>query len=195
MGKKIAAKARLLASAAPVRVPDVIAQAALTPEQARRFDHVVAKVSNPLGEVTIAGDIRQHKACRRVPQFETLWRAKVIDDAAYIVLGWYWRRLGKGGSGLFKSCLDMTGGRAVHTPSTVDARADIDWARSFVRPGLLPVFDGVMADEEPFAEVARRLYPALAIGWAQRRVSAEFKAAVAMMCEGVGNRIRLENAA
>jgi hypothetical protein len=195
MGKKIAAKARLLASAAPVRIPDVIAQAALTPEQARRFDHTVAKVSNPLGEVTIAGDIRQHKACRRVPQFETLWRAKVIDDAAFIVLGWYWRRLGKGGSGLFKSCLDMTGGRAVHTPSGIDARDDIEWARGFVRPGLLPAFDGVMADEETFADVARRLYPALATGWAQRRVSAEFKEAVALLCAGVGHRIRLENAA
>jgi hypothetical protein len=195
MGKRIGGKAKLLASASAVRLPDVIAQASLTPEQAARFDHVVSKVSNPLGEVTIAGDIRQHKACRRVPQFETLWRAKVIDDAAFIVLGWYWRRLGKGGSGLFKSCLDMTGGRAVHTPSGIDARDDIDWARSFVRPGLLPVLDGVMADEESFADVARRLYPALATGWAQRRVSAEFKEAVALLCAGVGNRIRLENAA
>ncbi len=195
MGKKISSKARLLASAAPVRVPDVIAQASLTPEQARRFDHVVANVSNPLGEVTIAGDIRRHKACRRVAQFESLWRAKVIDDAAFIVLGWYWRRLGKGEAGLFKSCLDMTGSRVAHSPSAIDARADIDWARAFVRPALLPVFDGVMADEETFADVARRLYPALSEDWGKRRVSAEFKAAVAMLCDGVGNRIRLENAA
>jgi hypothetical protein len=200
MGKRTKIKAGLLASAA--RVHPVIAQAALTPEQAARCVYAVAKVANPLGEVTVQGDIRQHKACRRVPMFETLYRSKVIDDAAFIVLGWYADRLGLAMSGLFKSALNVSGsggGSAnSHTPASLaatEARSDIAWARSFIRPGLLPIFDGVMVEEESFAAIGRRLYPNLANGWRERRVSSEYKAAVQMLGEGIGHLIKLGNVA
>lgn len=195
MGKKTGTKATLLATAAKVRVPEVIVQAGLTPEQAARFVHTVATVPNPLGEVTVQGDIRRHKACRRVPQFETLYRSRVIDDAAFIVLGWYAGRLGLGVAGLFKSCLDMTGRTVVHAPSRVDARDDLDWARAHILPGLLPVFDGVMHDDESFAAIARRLFPDLSEDWGKRRASGEFKAAVTMLSTGIGHLIKLGNVA
>lgn len=185
-----------------VRLHPVIAQADIPPAQARRMVYAVAKVPNPLGEVTVQGDIRQHKACRRVPQYETLFRSRVIDEAAFVVLGWYADRLGLAMSGLFKSCLNnggSGGGSAFsHTPASVaspEARADIDWARSFMRPGLLPVFDGVMVDEESFAAIGRRLCPDLSEDVARRRTSEMFKLAVVMLCDGIGTKIKLAIAA
>lgn len=183
-------------------VHPVIAQADIPQAQAARLVYAVTKVPNPLGEVTVQGEIRQHKACRRVPQFETLYRSKVIDEAAFIVLGWYSDRLGLATSGLFKSCLNNSGsggGSATsHTPASIastEARADIAWARTFIRPALLPVFDGVMVEEESFAAIGRRLCPDLSEDWAKRRTSAQFKRAVTMLSEGIGALIKLGSAA
>lgn len=203
MGKATGKKQISFATAAPAALPPVIAQAQITEAQAARFVHAVATVPNPYGEVTVKGEIRTHKACRRVAQFETLHRSGVIDRAQFVVLEWYSDRLSLASAGLFKSCLSNAGGGGggsaiSHKPSSiasVDARADIEWSRRFIRPGLLPAFDGVMVDEDSFAAIGRRLYTDLSEDTAKRRISAQFKAAVAMLSKGVGGLIKLGSAA
>ena len=186
-------------SAPKARLHPVVEQArnaGLPDAQLQRFTHVVALVPNPYGEVTVQGEIRQHKACRRLPHFETLYRSKVIDYPTYAVLDWYSGRLGLAHAGLFKSGLDVSGsgGGSVfsHNPksvASVEARADVDWALGFVPAGLHAVLDGVMLEGETFEALGPRLYPALSGERARRKAAADFRAAAAALLLGIGHRI------
>lgn len=121
----------------------------------------VAKVANPLGEFIVRGDVRRHAAVRRVPQFETLARLGVINREQADCLAWYAARRSLAQSGLFKCGLDVSGGGSpsMHIPTTeaaAAARSDVDWARGYIEPQCLPVFDAVMDDDASFIEHARR---------------------------------------
>ena len=206
MGKATGKGKRGAAHVAPkVRLHPVVQQArnaGLPDVQLERFTHVVALVPNPYGEVTVKGDIRQHKACKRVPRFETLYRSKVIDYPTYAALEWYDGRLALAHSGLFKCGLDVSGGgggngfgHAMKTVASVEARADVAWALGFVPGHLHAVLDGVMVDGETFEQIGRRLYPSLSEHRAKRVASTMFKEASAALLAGVGRRINYAIAA
>lgn len=202
MARRRARRARRASSPVPVALPDVVSATAMPDEQLRRFVHVVEAVPNPYGEITVGGKIRQHKACRRLARYETLYRAKVIDRLTYAVLDWYAGRLALAYAGLFKSSLDgsgsVRGSFCNHLPkfeASVRARADVEWALGFVPPDLHAVLNGVMLDEETFEVLGPRLYPGLSVERSRRKAAACFRAAAAALLLGVGQRINLAEAA
>ena len=169
MGKATKAKRNSVRASAARPEHPLIVQADITPEQRRRAAYEVAQVPNPYGEVVVRDEVVRHKAVRRVPQFETLYRLGVFDKAepsaraVLVALEWYADQQDLAGSGLYKCGLDVsTGGSShSHTPAghaAVAARSNIKWARGFIAPELLPAFDAVMVDGEAFIETARRMH-------------------------------------
>lgn len=162
-----------------------------------RGTYEVAEVQNPYGEVIIRGEMRRHKAVRRVPHFETLYRSKVIDRTVFTCLEWYSDRLGLAQSGLIKCGLDVSGtggGSAFHhiptTQAAMEARSDVDWARGFIpNNDLRLVFDGVMEDGNTFEVIGARVYPTLCSDRAKRKASSAFKLAANYLLLGMGQQI------
>lgn len=171
--------------------------------QLSHADYEVAAVPNPYGEVVIGGEMRRHKAVRRVPRFETLYRSKVIDDTVFACLAWYARRLAVAQGGLIRCGLDVSGaggGSAFHhiptTQITMEARADVDWARGFIPAGggLRDVFDGVMGSvdlvgDADFRTIGAAVWPGLCADWAARKASKSFAIAANHLLIGAGPRV------
>lgn len=162
-----------------------------------RGTYEVAEVQNPYGEVIIRGEMRRHKAVRRVPHFETLYRSKVIDRTVFTCLEWYSDRLGLAQSGLIKCGLDVSGaggGSAFHhiptTQAAMEARSDVQWARGFIPDNdLRAVFDGVMDDGDTFEAIGVRVYPGVCADRAKRKASSAFKIAANYLLAGIGSRV------
>jgi hypothetical protein len=168
-----------------------------------RADYEVAAVPNPYGEVVIRGELRRHKAVRRVPRFETLYRSKVIDDTVFACLAWYAARLAVAQGGLIRCGLDVSGaggGSAFHhiptTQAAMEARDDVAWARRFIpaQGELRAVFDGVMGSvdadgDADFATIGAAVYPGLCLDRARRKASSAFKIAANYLLIGVGARV------
>lgn len=167
-----------------------------------RGKYEVAEVQNPYGEVIIRGEMRRHKAVRRIPHFETLYRSKVIDRTVFTCLEWYAERLGLAQSGLIKCGLDVSGsggGSAFHhiptTQAAMEARSDVDWARGFIPDNdLRAVFDGVMGSmeaegDDTFETIGVRVYPSVCSDRAKRRASSAFKIAANYLLAGIGSRV------
>jgi len=162
-----------------------------------RGTYEVAEVQNPYGEVIIRGEMRRHKAVRRVPHFETLYRSKVIDRTVFTCLEWYSDRLGLAQSGLIKCGLDVSGtggGSAFHhiptTQAAMEARSDVQWARGFIPDNdLRAVFDGVMDDGDTFEAIGVRVYPSVCADRAKRKASSAFKIAANYLLAGIGSRV------
>lgn len=162
-----------------------------------RGTYEVAEVQNPYGEVIIRGEMRRHKAVRRVPHFETLYRSKVIDRTVFTCLEWYSDRLGLAQSGLIKCGLDVSGtggGSAFHhiptTQAAMEARSDVQWARGFIPDNdLRAVFDGVMEDGDTFEAIGVRVYPSVYADRAKRKASSAFKIAANYLLAGIGSRV------
>lgn len=176
-------------------VHPLIAQAASNGARLDRGTYEVTPVQNPYGEVVIRGEVRRHKAVRRVPHFETLYRSKVIDKAVFVCLEWFADRLALAQSGMFKCGLDVSGsggGSAfTHIPTTqaaMEARSDVDWARGYIPNDLLPVFDGVM-DGGTFETVGRDVYSSLSLDRAKRKASSAFKIAANYLLLGIGQHV------
>ena len=174
----------------------MIAAAGMTPEQRARARYEVAHVTNPMGEVIIRGELKRHKAVRRVPHFETLYRARVIDRHVFACLEWYAARAALASAGMFKCGLNTAGGSggsaATHIPTTeltMMARSDLDWADSFIPADLLPAFRGVMVDGDNFEIVGRAIWPDLSIDTARRRASSAFKIAANRLLLGIGDKV------
>lgn len=171
-------------------------QADIVKEQARRFSHVAAVVANPLGEVAIKGEVKQHKACRRMAHFETLYASKVFDRSVFAVLEWYADRLALASSGMFKSALAVGGGGGsafAHVPATAaatEARSDVDWARAFIPADLRPAFDGVMADGDTFEAIGARIYANVSPERARKKASSAFKIAANHLLLGCGHLVQ-----
>lgn len=165
-------------------------------EQFDRFEHRAAQVPNPLGEATIKGEIRSHKACRRVPTWQSTFGAKGVDRPVLLALAWYDDRLGLAYSGLFKCGLDMTGSGGnpfSHVPASVastEARADIDWARSFIPADLWAIFDSMMVDGETFEQIGRRAYPSLSGERSRKKASSAFRIAANHLLLGIGHLLQ-----
>lgn len=169
--------------------------------QLARADYEVAAVPNPYGEVVIRGEVRRHKAVRRVPRFETLYRSKVIDDTVFACLAWYAARLAIAQGGLIRCGLDVSGsgGSAFHHIPTsqlaIEARADVEWARGFVPDNdLRAVFDRVMGSleaegDDNFETIGRAVYPSLCVDRAKRRASKAFAIAANHLLKGAGPRV------
>lgn len=167
-----------------------------------RGDYEVSAVPNPYGEVIIRGEVRRHKAVRRVPRFETLYRSRVIDDAVFSCLAWYAARLATAQAGMIRCGLDvsgMGGGSAFHhiptSQAAMEARSDVEWARAFI-PGndLRAVFDGVMGSletegDDSFEAIGRAVYPSICADRAKRKASSAFKIAANYLLMGAGPRI------
>lgn len=157
----------------------------------------VVGVANPYGEVIIRGEVRRHKAVRRVPHFETLFRSKLIDQSAFAALSWYADRLSLSQSGLIKCGLDVSGsggGNAFHhiptTQAALEARSDVRWARGFLQGAdVIRVFDGVMDGGATFEVIGADVYPAVCVDRAKRKASAAFKVAVQQLLKGIGPRV------
>lgn len=169
-----------------------------------RFDHrelEVVEVPNPYGEVTVRGEIRRHQAVRRTPHFEALYRSKVIDRHVFACLEWYADRLGLAHSGLIKCGLDVSGcggGSAANhisvTEAAMEARSDVDWARSFLPDNdIRKVFDGVMGEGETFERVGALVYPKISLDRAKRKASSAFKIAANYLLKGVGSVVLRED--
>ncbi len=166
-------------------------------------DYEVAAVPNPYGEVIIRGELRRHKAVRRVPRFETLYRSKVIDDTVFACLAWYAARLAVAQGGLIRCGLDVSGaggGSAFHhiptTQAAMEARDDVAWARGFIPPGggLRDVFDGVMGSvdvvgDADFGTIGAAVWPGLNPDWAARKASKSFRIAANYLLMGAGPRV------
>lgn len=181
----------------------VMVQAISNGARLDRADYEVAAVPNPYGEFVIRGELRRHKAVRRVPRFETLYRSKVIDDTVFACLAWYAARLAVAQGGLIRSGLDVSGaggGSAFdHIPTTqvtMEARADVDWARGFIPPGggLRDVFDGVMGSvdlvgDADFRTIGAAVWPGLHPDWAARKASKSFAIAANHLLKGAGPRV------
>lgn len=192
---------RKRAAAGPImgNVHPMIAQAAGNGAQLDRGGYEVVPVPNPYGEVVIRDELVRHKAVRRVPHFETLYRTKVIDRQGFACLEWYAERAELAQSGLIKSALDVSGcGGSVHSHSpsnevAVWAQKDVDWARRLIPADCLAAFDSVMLDGVSFIESARRI---VAQGYSktsverQRKVTRElFVKATIALTRGVLPRI------
>ena len=182
------------AKAAPAH--PLIMQADIPAAQRGRFVHEVAEVANPYGEFVQDGKMKRHKACRRVPHFETLYRSKVIDKAVFVVLEWYDGRLARAEGGMFKCGLDTSGGGGgtaqSHIPTTqaaMEARSDVAWARGFIPYDLLPAFDGVMSAGETFEAIGARVYPSVCLDRGKRKASSAFKIAANHLLLGMGHRV------
>lgn len=180
-------------------VHPLILQADLTREQAQRSAYEVAHVPNPYGEVIVRDDVARHKAVRRVPHFETLYRSKVIDRPTFACLEWYAERLEFANSGLIRCGLDTSGGGGAatsHVPineAAAWARRDVDWARGLIPRDCLTAFDSVMTDGVSFIESARRIvaqgYSRLGVT-RQRQIGREqFVRAASALTRGVLPRI------
>lgn len=174
----------------------VIQQALGNGAQLERGSFEVALVENPYGEVFIRGELRRHKAVRRVPHFETLYRSKVIDRTVFACLEWYAGRLALAQSGLIKCGLDVSGsGGAAFSHSAVseaamDARSDVAWARGYVPDNdLRRVFDAVMEQGETFEEAGARVYAHVHPDRAKRKASTAFKLAANHLLAGVGGHV------
>lgn len=196
MGKTARKRAKRDNRARAAPLHPVIAQADIPAAQRARFVHEVAAVPNPYGEFVQDGVLRRHKACRRVPHFETLYRAKVIDRHVFVVLEWYDARLARAESGLIRCGLDTSGAGGgtvgTHIPlnlAAMEARADIGWARGFISVDLLPAFDGVMTAGETFEAVGARVYAHLSRDRAKRKASSAFQIAANQLLLGIGHRI------
>lgn len=159
------ASIRRAAGAPQANVHPLIVQADVPREQRERAAYEVSMVPNPYGEVIVNNEPVRHKAVRRVPVFETLYRSKVIDRPLFLCLEWYAANAELAVSGLIKCGLDVSGGGSgrtsagLHTASeaSVMARSNIDWARRLIPPQYLAAFDDVMIDGNSFIESARRL--------------------------------------
>ncbi len=180
----------------------VIQQALGNGAQLERGSFEVASVENPLGEVIIRGELRRHKAVRRVPRFETLYRTKVIDRTVFVCLEWYWQRLGLAQSGLVKCQLDTSGrgGGAISNhvgrgEAAMAARSDVTWARGYIPDNdLRRVFDGVMGSLEEeggdsFEVIGARVYPTISVDRAKRKASSAFKIAANHLLAGIGGQV------
>ena len=197
--KKRKTKVATAADAAKPRgnMHPVMQQALASGAQLHRGTFEVAKVENPYGEVIIRGELRRHKAVRRVPHFETLYRSKVIDRTVFACLEWYAERLSLAQSGMIKCGLDVSGvgggSAAHHIPTTevaMHARSDVDWARGFIPDNdLRKVFDGVMDDGDSFAVIGERVYPNVCADRAQRKASSAFKIAANHLLAGIGGYV------
>jgi len=167
-----------------------------------RGKYEVASIENPYGEVIIRGELRRHKAVRRIPHFETLYRSKVIDRTVFACLEWYADRLGLAQSGLIKCGLDVSGsggGSAFHhvptTQAAMEARSDVDWARGFIPDNdLRAVFDGVMGSleaesDDTFETIGVRVYPSVCSDRAKRKASSAFKIAANYLLAGIGAHV------
>lgn len=186
----------------------VLAQAIGNGARLERGEYEVAEVQNPYGEVIIRGEMRRHKAVRRIPHFETLYRSKVIDRTVFACLEWYSERLGLAQSGLFKCGLDTSGtggGSAFHhiptTQAAMEARSDVDWARRFIPDNdLRAVFDGVMGSmeaegDDTFEAIGVRVYPSVCSDRAKRKASSAFKIAANYLLAGIGPHVVGQQAA
>lgn len=211
MGKKRAKQKKAAARAAgqarslvrPVgNIHPVMVRAISNGARLDRADYEVAAVPNPYGEVMIRGELRRHKAVRRVPRFETLYRSKVIDATVFACLAWYAGRLAAAQGGLIRCGLDVSGaggGSAFHhiptTQAAMEARADVDWARAFVPDNdLRSVFDGVMGSleaegDDNFETIGLAVYPYVCADRAKRKASAAFKIAANHLLLGIGSRV------
>lgn len=202
MARRHTRRARRASTSVAGAMPDVIVATAMPEAQLLRFVHVVDTVPNPYGEVTVRGEIRQHKACRRLAHYQSLYRAKVIDQPTYAVLDWYAGRLAVAYSGLFRSSLAVSGlaGGSVfsHVPATaasLQARVEVAWALSFVPPDLHAVLNAVMLEDATFETLGPRFYPDLSAERSRRKVAERFRAAAAALLVGVGPRLNLTFAA
>ena len=180
----------------------VLKQAISNGARLDRGSYEVAEVQNPYGEVIIRGEIRRHKAVRRVPRFETLYRSKVIDRTVFACLEWYADRLAMAQSGLIKCGLDVSGsggGSAFHhiptTQAAMEARSDVDWARGFIPDNdLRQVFDGVMGSmdaegDDTFEAIGAAVYSHVCLDRAKRKASSAFKIAANYLLAGIGARV------
>ncbi len=180
----------------------VVQQAISNGARLDRGQFTVADVENPYGEVIIRGELRRHKAVRRIPHFETLYRSKVIDRTVFACLEWYSDRLSLAQSGLIKCGLDTSGGGGGsalhHIPTTqvaMEARSDVDWARGFIPDNdLRKVFDGVMGSMEAegdatFEAIGLQVYPNVCPDRAKRKASSAFKIAANHLLAGIGAHV------
>ncbi|MFT3968485.1 MAG: hypothetical protein QM690_21665 [Sphingobium sp.] len=166
-----------------------------------RGEYEVASINSPYGkEVMVRGEMKRHKAVRRVPQYQALYRQGIIDRAMFAALEWYDGRLGLAESGMYKCGLDTSGtgggapGRCIPVgEAAMQARSDVEWARSFIDPRRLPAFDAVMMEGETFREAARRMhahrYVRISVRHARRVMREEFVQAARDMLNGVASRI------
>ena len=170
----------------------MIVQADIPAAQQARAVYEVADVANPYGEVMVGGELRRHKAVRRVAHFETLFRARVFDVSVFRVLAWYDHQLARAAGGMYKCGLDVSGGGsgAGHGVTTAEAamqaRSCVAWARNTIPADLLPAFDGVM-DGETFEQVGARVYGHLCLDRSKRRASSAFRLAANHLLLGVGH--------
>lgn len=180
----------------------ILAQAMSSGARLVHGQYEVAEVQNPYGEVVIRGEMRRHKAVRRVPHFETLYRSKVIDRTVFACLEWYADRLALAQSGLIKCGLNISGsvgGSAFHhiptAQAAMEARSDVDWARGFIPDNdLRRVFDGVMGSMEAeggdtFETIGVQVYPSVCSDRAKRKASSAFKVAANYLLAGIGSRV------
>lgn len=175
----------------------IMLQAVASGARLDRGTFEVAEVANPFGEVIIRGEMRRHKAVRRVPHFELLYRSNVIDRAVFACLEWYDARLAAANTGMIKCGLDVSGGGGGspqhHIPlsqTALEGRSDVAWARGHIPDNdLRLVFDGVMEDGDTFEVIGARVYPQLCLDRAKRRASTAFKIAANHLLLGVGARV------
>lgn len=181
--------------------PAVIAQANPTPEQRARSQFVEATVPNPAGAVVtittrnIDGEpvtervIHQHKVCRRQPVYVTLHGRGGICDNTRKVLDWYDGRYWLSVKGLTHDSLAITEARSggsgyCPTDGAMNARSDVEWARSYIRNGdELRVFRAVMEEERTLTEIGGHH------GAGKERAAKLFKLAANWLLLGVGSRI------
>ena len=155
----------------------------------------VAEVVNPYGEVIIRGEVRRHKAVRRVPTYETLHKRGKIDRQAFVCLEWFADRLALAHSGLIRCGLNVTGGGSTGatiptTEAAMIARSDVAWARAFIRDTeARAVFDCVMSDGHTFERVGALVFPSLSLDTAKRKASRLFHVAAKALREGIGSKV------
>lgn len=168
------------------RIDEVVLQADLPTSQRERFAYEPTMRPNPLGEVTIKGEIRRHKVCRRIPQYELLFRAKVFDKTVFAALEWFDDKLAMAEKGMTKCALNVTGGGGpggtTFDEAAAWARSDVDWARKHIGD-TLPVFDAVMLQGESFTAIGLARWPRLSPDWSKRRAARDFKTAATKLTD------------
>lgn len=177
----------------------VIALAISNGARLDRGTYEVAKVPNPFGEIIIRGEVRQHKAVRRVAQHELLYRHRVIDRRLFAALDWYANRKALADAGMIKSGLNIGGGGGSaqhHIPTSeaaMCARSDLEWARQTIAPAHMQAFLAVMHEGESFIECARRLhanrYVRVSVERARRNLKDQFVKAAAAMADQIAPRL------
>lgn len=183
-------KPRRRQSRAQPTEPAIIAQANPTPEQRARFDYFVGQTVDPYGETVVQGKVRQHSVCVRQPTYLTIVSRKGMCERTRGVLDWYDRRLGLARKGLTTDSLARAlqasgGGRGYNpTEAAMNARDDVDWARSFIKdPAALKVFDDVMEHEMALAAIGG------GHGSGKERASTLFTLAANWVMAGVSHRV------